>query len=95
MTATTSEAAPLRVLAVSGSRADWGYLVKPIEALKADPAFDVLLAATGQHLEERSGRTIDNIRNAGNRRRAASSSRTLRVTVRRRPRRLWRTSPRG
>ena len=65
MTATTSDAPHLRILAVSGSRADWGYLVKPIEALKADPAFDVLLAVTGQHLEERSGRTIDNIRNAG------------------------------
>lgn len=69
MTATTSDAqtgaSPLRILAVSGSRADWGFLVKPLEALRDDPAFDVRLAVTGQHLEARSGATVEAIRNAG------------------------------
>lgn len=55
----------MRILAISGSRADWGFLVKPLEALQAVAGFDVRLAATGQHLEDASGRTIDAINEAG------------------------------
>lgn len=55
----------MRLLAISGSRADWGYLVKPLQALRAASGFDVRLAVTGQHLEDASGRTIDAIRTAG------------------------------
>ncbi len=55
----------MRILAVSGSRADWGYLVKPLEALKADHVFEVSLAVTGQHLELASGNTVAAIRELG------------------------------
>ena len=55
----------MRLLAVSGSRADWGYLVKPLETMRADPAMDVRLAVTGQHLDAASGGTLSMIRAAG------------------------------
>ena len=38
------------VLAVTGSRADWGLLVPVVAALRSDPFFGLRLAATGQHL---------------------------------------------
>lgn len=48
---------PPRVLVVSGSRADYGLLRPVMEALDADPAFELLVLVTGMHLEERFGST--------------------------------------
>ncbi len=56
---------PRRILAVTGSRADWGFLSVPLELLRGDPAFDVSLVATGQHLEPHSGGSLDAIRKEG------------------------------
>lgn len=41
---------PLSILAVTGSRADWGLLAPVLAALRDDPAFSLHLAVTGQHL---------------------------------------------
>lgn len=41
---------PLRILGVTGTRADWGYMEPPLALLQSDPDFDVKLAVTGQHL---------------------------------------------
>ena len=41
---------PLKLLAVTGSRADWGLLAPPLMLLRVDPAFRLSLAVTGQHL---------------------------------------------
>jgi UDP-hydrolysing UDP-N-acetyl-D-glucosamine 2-epimerase len=46
---------PLKIMAVSGSRADWGYLSVPLTLLQADPAFHLSLVVTGQHLDASSG----------------------------------------
>lgn len=40
----------MRIVAVTGSRADWSLLSMPLAALRADRAFDVRLIVTGQHL---------------------------------------------
>lgn len=40
----------MRVLAVTGSRADWGLLQPVLAALRDDPRFVLVLAATGQHM---------------------------------------------
>lgn len=42
----------LRVLAVTGSRADWGLLSPLLRKLRDDARFDLALAVTGQHLEQ-------------------------------------------
>jgi len=50
-----------RLLAVTGTRAEYG-LVRPIlQALHADPAFEVGLVVTGTHLADAFGRTVDAI----------------------------------
>ena len=41
---------PLALMAVTGSRADWGLLVSPLTLLRDDSAFRLSLAVTGQHL---------------------------------------------
>ena len=41
---------PLKVVAVTGGRADWGLLSMPLAALRADKAFALSLIVTGQHL---------------------------------------------
>lgn len=40
----------MRILAVTGTRADWGLLAPVLACLRADARFDLRLAATGQHL---------------------------------------------
>ena len=40
----------MRVLAVTGTRADWGLLAPVLTALREDTGFQLELAATGQHL---------------------------------------------
>jgi UDP-hydrolysing UDP-N-acetyl-D-glucosamine 2-epimerase len=41
---------PLKVCAVTGSRADWGLLSPPLALLREDPTFALDLVVTGQHL---------------------------------------------
>jgi UDP-hydrolysing UDP-N-acetyl-D-glucosamine 2-epimerase len=45
----------MRILAVTGSRADWGYLAPVLTQLRSDPRFDAHLLVTGQHLEGAEG----------------------------------------
>jgi len=40
----------MRILAVTGTRADWGLLVPILTLLRADPRFELEIAVTGQHL---------------------------------------------
>jgi len=47
------------VLAVSGSRADYGLLLWPMRALAAAPDFTLRVAVTGQHLDPAFGSTLD------------------------------------
>jgi UDP-hydrolysing UDP-N-acetyl-D-glucosamine 2-epimerase len=41
----------LNIMAVTGSRADWGYLSVLLTLLQVDPAFRLSLVVTGQHLD--------------------------------------------
>ena len=40
----------MKILAVTGTRADWGLLVPVLTLLRDDPRFDLRIAVTGQHL---------------------------------------------
>jgi UDP-hydrolysing UDP-N-acetyl-D-glucosamine 2-epimerase len=44
----------MRILAVTGTRADWGLLAPVLALLRDDARFDLRLAVTGQHLMEGS-----------------------------------------
>jgi UDP-N-acetylglucosamine 2-epimerase (non-hydrolysing)/GDP/UDP-N,N'-diacetylbacillosamine 2-epimerase (hydrolysing) len=55
----------LRILAVTGGRADWGYLAPPLTLLREDPAFKVALAVTGQHLVREGKSSLAAIREDG------------------------------
>ena len=46
---------PLKICAVSGSRADWGLLTAPLAMLRDSPAFALQIVVTGQHLTPDSG----------------------------------------
>ena len=54
----------LDILAVTGTRADWGLLVPILRAVRDDAAFRLRLAATGQHLIPESA-SLDEIKNDG------------------------------
>lgn len=56
---------PLKICAVSGSRADYGVLVAPLRVLRDDPAFDLRLILTGQHLVKSAGDTAAQVRRDG------------------------------
>lgn len=56
---------PLRVCAVTGSRADWSLLSVPLAGLRDDPAFALSLVVTGQHLVAAAGDTVRIIENEG------------------------------
>jgi len=56
---------PLKICAVSGSRADYGLLVAPLRAMRSDPAFDLRLVLTGQHLVKSAGDTAAQVRRDG------------------------------
>lgn len=56
---------PLKVCVVTGGRADYGLLVQPMRALHADPAFNLQVVATGQHLSAWSGGSLDVITRDG------------------------------
>ncbi len=53
------------VLAVTGSRAEYGILYPLLSLLRRDPAFSLRLAATGMHLSRRFGMTVDEIERDG------------------------------
>jgi UDP-hydrolysing UDP-N-acetyl-D-glucosamine 2-epimerase len=55
---------PVALMAVTGSRADWGLLASPLALLRDDPAFRVSLAVTGQHLTPEGEASLSEI--AGN-----------------------------
>ena len=40
----------MKILAITGSRADWGLMVPVLNRLRDDPAFELQILATGQHL---------------------------------------------
>lgn len=40
----------MKILAITGGRADWGLLVPVLDALRDDPRFELEILATGQHL---------------------------------------------
>jgi UDP-hydrolysing UDP-N-acetyl-D-glucosamine 2-epimerase len=54
----------LEILAVTGTRADWGLLVPVIRAVRENAAFRLRLAATGQHLMPESA-SLEEIKNDG------------------------------
>ncbi|OZA19494.1 MAG: UDP-N-acetylglucosamine 2-epimerase (hydrolyzing) [Rhodobacterales bacterium 17-64-5] len=45
----------MKVLALTGTRADWGLLVPVLDALRDDDSFELEIAATGQHLMDGGG----------------------------------------
>jgi UDP-hydrolysing UDP-N-acetyl-D-glucosamine 2-epimerase len=49
------------VLAITGSRADWGLLAPPLALLRADPAFALKLLVTGQHLAPEAASSLAEI----------------------------------
>jgi UDP-hydrolysing UDP-N-acetyl-D-glucosamine 2-epimerase len=54
-----------KVCIVTSNRADWGLLLPVARLLAADPEFTLQVLVTGQHLDDKAGRTVDDIRAAG------------------------------
>ena len=54
-----------RLLVVSSTRADLGYLRFAIRELKEDPRFDVVVVATCMHLASSLGKTIREFAHVG------------------------------
>lgn len=52
---------PVKVCAVTSTRADYGILTSLLKKLDADPVFDLTIAATGTHLLPSFGHTVDEI----------------------------------
>ena len=52
---------PIKICAVTSTRADYGILFPLLKKLKEDTAFQLTVAATGTHTEESFGHTIDEI----------------------------------
>jgi UDP-N-acetylglucosamine 2-epimerase (hydrolysing) len=50
-----------KILFLTGTRADFGKLKPLISGVADDPSLDYLVVATGMHLDERYGRTVDEI----------------------------------
>ncbi|MEA3321198.1 MAG: UDP-N-acetylglucosamine 2-epimerase [Bacillota bacterium] len=55
----------IKVIAVTGTRADYGIYHPILKQLEADPTFDLNLIVTGMHLSPFYGNTIDEIRKDG------------------------------
>lgn len=51
----------VKICVVTSTRADYGILMPLLKKLDADPAFQLTLAATGTHLLEEFGHTVDEI----------------------------------
>ena len=56
---------PLRICAITGSRADWGLLSPVLAALRDDRHFDLQVVVTGQHLMTGAGNTVRDIPEEG------------------------------
>lgn len=54
-----------RIVYLTGTRADFGLMTAALKAIAATPGLELRVAATGMHLSEPHGRTIDEIRAAG------------------------------
>ncbi len=52
---------PTRLIAVTGTRAEYGLMRPVLQALHGDPAFEVGLVVTGTHLADAFGRTVEAI----------------------------------
>ena len=50
-----------KLLALTTSRADWGHLSSPLQALRQVSGLQVSLAALGSHLSPEFGYTVDDI----------------------------------
>lgn len=55
----------MKIVAVTGGRADWSILAFPLQVLHDDPAFDLSIIATGQHLSESAGSSLMAVINTG------------------------------
>ena len=51
----------IALMAVTGSRADWGLLTSPLALLRDDPTFKLILVVTGQHLTPQSKASLTEI----------------------------------
>ncbi len=60
-----SHAAPRRVIYLSGTRADFGLLRGTLQRIAATPGLALQVIATGTHLSDAHGRTVDEIRASG------------------------------
>ncbi len=56
---------PKKILAVTGSRAEFGLLLPLLRKLAENPRFALSIAATGAHLSKKFGYTISEIESAG------------------------------
>jgi UDP-hydrolysing UDP-N-acetyl-D-glucosamine 2-epimerase len=56
---------PLKICAVTGSRADYNYLAPVMDLLRNDPAFDLTTVVTGQHLATEGRESLQQILNDG------------------------------
>jgi UDP-hydrolysing UDP-N-acetyl-D-glucosamine 2-epimerase len=56
---------PLKVCTVTGSRADYNYLVPVMRLLRNDPAFDLMTVVTGQHLATEGRESLRQIEDDG------------------------------
>lgn len=57
--------APVKVCAITSTRADWGGLSPLLAIMRDDPYFDVHVIITGQHLIPSAGNTGDVVINEG------------------------------
>ena len=55
----------MKILVITGSRADWGLLAPLLVRLREDPRFNLVLVVTGQHLEPGDQLSLAEISKAG------------------------------
>mgnify|MGYP001177073139 FL=1 len=55
----------MKILVITGSRADWGLLAPVLVRLREDPRFDLVLVVTGQHLVPSAQSSLTEISKAG------------------------------
>lgn len=57
--------AVLRVLYLSGTRADFGLMERTLQCVAAAPGLELAIAVTGMHLSNEHGHTVDEVRASG------------------------------
>src|SRR4051794_32564287 len=60
-----AKSTPLRICFVTGTRAEFGLMVRTLAAIRAHPKLRLRIIATGMHLDRSRGFTLDAIRNDG------------------------------